>query len=272
MSDNGEGGERLEDGWGPETPPTDHIVRAQNLNIVDRLERTAEMMGGAVISDDTMCVARFETPSLWSNGGYLLRPIAADESTAVGDRLDEFFGEGEAAFFSPVPTPDFTDRGWLRMGHPPFMYRPPGGGVPPVPDGLTVERIEEPPGVPEWEDALARGFPLSAPGQWKPATMYDERAFGLMEFFVGRVGGEVVCTAAAHVAAGVCQVEWVSTLEEHRGKGYGEAVTWAATLAEPDLPAVLISSDLGRPVYERMGYVSVVRFSGWIKPGPPAEG
>lgn len=271
MSDGGDQ-ERLEDGWGPDTPASDHIVRAQNLNIVDRLERTAEMMEGDLISDDTMCVARFDTSSLWSNGGYLLRPIGAGEADQVGDRLDDFFGEGEAAFFSPVPTPDFSDRGWLPMGHPPFMYRPPRGGAPPVPEGLTVEPVTEPAGVPEWEDALARGFPLSAPGGWKSGTMYDERAFGLMEFFVGRVEGEVVCTAAAHVAADVCQVEWVSTLDEHRGRGYGEAVTWAATLAEPSLPAVLISSDLGRPVYERMGFVSVVRFSGWIKPGPPAEG
>jgi hypothetical protein len=40
-------------------------------------------------------------------------------------------------------------------------------------------------------------------------------------------------------------------------------MTWEATLAWPDLPATLIASDAGRPTYERMGYLSVVRVTLW---------
>ena len=56
-------------------------------------------------------------------------------------------------------------------------------------------------------------------------------------------------------------VELVATLPDARGHGYGEAVTWAATLAAPEVPAVLIASDLGRPVYERMGYLALDRWT-----------
>jgi predicted N-acetyltransferase YhbS len=58
----------------------------------------------------------------------------------------------------------------------------------------------------------------------------------------------------------------VSNLARARGKGIGAALTWAATLAEPELPATLISSDDGRPVYERMGYLPIHRFTLWHRP------
>jgi len=56
-------------------------------------------------------------------------------------------------------------------------------------------------------------------------------------------------------------VEFVATVPEARGRGYGEAVTWSATMAEPDLPAMLIATDMGRPVYERMGYAALARWT-----------
>ena len=44
-------------------------------------------------------------------------------------------------------------------------------------------------------------------------------------------------------------------------------MTWAATLADPDQPAVLVASDDGRPVYERMGYLAIERWTAWLRPG-----
>lgn len=82
--------------------------------------------------------------------------------------------------------------------------------------------------------------------------------------FVGYVDDEPVATALGHVASGLQHVECVSTVAEHRRRGYGEALTWAATTLDPTLPAVLISSDQGRPVYQRMGYLAVDRWVFWI--------
>ncbi len=47
------------------------------------------------------------------------------------------------------------------------------------------------------------------------------------------------------------------------GAGFGAAVTWAATLADPSKPALLIASDPGQPVYERMGYLRLMRMTMW---------
>ena len=58
-------------------------------------------------------------------------------------------------------------------------------------------------------------------------------------------------------------VEFISTRESARGRGIGRALTATATVAEPTLPSMLISSDPGRNVYERLGYLPLLRFSLW---------
>jgi GNAT superfamily N-acetyltransferase len=82
-----------------------------------------------------------------------------------------------------------------------------------------------------------------------------------MRMFLGRVDGRAVTAASSIVAHGVNHVEWVATLPDVRGRGFGSAATWAATLADPAVPAVLVATDMGRPVYERMGYVVLDRWT-----------
>jgi hypothetical protein len=89
---------------------------------------------------------------------------------------------------------------------------------------------------------------------------------GGVRLFVADLDGIPVATSGVHIGRGLNDVEWVSTLPACRGRGVGAAVTWAATLAEPALPAVLIASDLGQSVYERMGYIRIQRLTMWHRP------
>ena len=82
--------------------------------------------------------------------------------------------------------------------------------------------------------------------------------------FVGYEDGRPVATAVGTVTDSVVAVEVVSTRPECRGKGYGAAITAAATMAAPHLPAALVSSDLGRRVYEGLGYLAVLRYTLWV--------
>jgi hypothetical protein len=56
-------------------------------------------------------------------------------------------------------------------------------------------------------------------------------------------------------------------MPETRRRGVGRAVTYAATFADPAANAVLIASDDGVGVYERMGYIRLLRLTLWVRFG-----
>ncbi len=81
--------------------------------------------------------------------------------------------------------------------------------------------------------------------------------------FVGRVHGEPVATAAVYLSHGVAGINWVGTAPAHARRGYAEAVTWTAVREGFRRGAALASlqpTHMGRPVYERMGFVAVAEY------------
>ena len=90
---------------------------------------------------------------------------------------------------------------------------------------------------------------------------------GALHYWVGWMGDRPVCTAGTIVHAGVNLVEWVSTSPDAPGKGFGASITFAAATADPASPAVLLSSDAGRPVYERLGFVALALWTLWTRRG-----
>ena len=71
--------------------------------------------------------------------------------------------------------------------------------------------------------------------------------------------------AASIEEAGIVNVVTVATIPSGRRKGGALAVTQAAARPELGLPSALFSSDEGRPVYERLGYVPIMRGSFWYR-------
>ena len=166
---------------------------------------------------------------------------------------------------SPFPTPDLRGDGLALVGHPPFMIRPAGGSPPDPVLGLEIRRVQDVADLMAFERALIEGYPVPGMDPDAVPTLFPPAFLGGgSHAFLGLVDDQPVATASAHVAAGVNHVEFVSTRSDHRGRGIGAAMTWAATVAEPTLPAVLISSDDGRAVYEALGYLPIVRWTLWM--------
>src|SRR5207244_11354745 len=137
-------------------------------------------------------------------------------------------GRGGAA-----PTPGPGAPGLRVVGPPPCLVRPAGGApARPLPPGLVVSEVDDEAGLDELALAFAEAYPVPAGGVAFPA------AAGV-HYWVGRHSGRVVATAMATVHAGVNLVELIACRPAVRGRGFGEALTWAATLADPRLPAVL---------------------------------
>lgn len=145
-----------------------------------------------------------------------------------------------------------------------------------LPPGLTIEQAADP-------AALAEAGPVTMEMMDDPeahaafASAYEAMAFGpdpALVCFVARLDGRPVATSALYTGTGVAGLYGVGTLPEARGRGYGRAVS-AAALAEGRRRGLrigaLLSSDLGLPVYRRLGFREVGSASFYASPEVPPD-
>jgi GNAT superfamily N-acetyltransferase len=225
----------------------------------------AALAGGRSHRTEAIALADPASPVFFDNAAVLLQPPEYTDLPAAISALIEFYpADRHFVLLSAFPTPDLTSYGLELMGHPPFMFRPAGGDAPPVPAGLVVREVDDAAALADFVTTLIDGYPM--PGA-EGTALADARVLGGdIRLFVGYVDEQPVATAGARIGHGVNDVEWVATHPEHRRHGYGAALTWAATLADPRLPAILIASDDGQPVYEAMGYIRLQRLTMWHRP------
>ena len=254
--------ERLETGWFADTPTDDTLLRRYVLANAEWMESVARASGGPVLRTDDVLVVDEHSPHLLLNTGILLRPVEPDRADAVAADVMRFFDGpgGPFSLFCPWPT---ELPGFVTAGHPPLMLRVPGGDRPAAPGELTIEQATTRDELGAYEQVLVDGFPLEELQPWRAGAVFHPANLHVpgTRFFVGRVDGRPVTVATSIVACGVNHIEFVATVPDARGHGYGEAVTWEATMAAPELPALLIATDMGRPVYERMGYLALTRWT-----------
>ena len=254
-------------GWEADTPSGDTFVRDYVVATADWLEDLAGRCDQRFTRDGELALHDPESPEPLVNQALVLDPALAADAAALAARLQEWYDAGSSpgfALFSPWPTADLRPHGFELGGHPPLMLRPAGGVARPAPAVLEVTEVHDAAGLDDFSRVATLGFPIpSLDGRqiW-PEGALDVPGFHL---FVGYAEGEPVCCAGAHIDDRLQHVELVATRPEWRGRGFGEAITWPATLIDATKPAGLLASDDGRPVYERMGYVAVSRFTNWVK-------
>jgi hypothetical protein len=261
----------LENGYSPVTPPGDNLLVDVVRDLGESYRLHAQHAGNRSMVDDELGVALADngSPTPFANTVVPLRPLAAADATAFAQRCTSFFGPhdgGGFAVWSVWPMPDLRPHGFVLGGHPPFMVREPGGRPAPMPPGVRIERVADNASAADFETAMVDGFPVAELQPVQPGAYLGGNARHApgWQHFVAYVDGRPVASSSAYVGERVLRVDNVATLASHRGRGIGAAITWAATLAQPALPAVLFASDDGRPVYERMGYRAMFRGSFWI--------
>ena len=195
------------------------------------------------------------------NSATLLRPMSPSAFDDALERIRGFFSGPGGGFeiWSLWPTPDLSDRGF-ELFHAPAMILPPATEPPPAPAGLEIVEVDDLAGVGAVESLLIESFELEGS---EPGTVLDERALSAWRMWLGTVDGRPVAASAAHASDGYVGVYGVATTPDARGRGFGEALTWAAATSRPGLPAALQASALGRPVYERMGFEVLAPFTVW---------
>ena len=105
---------------------------------------------------------------------------------------------------------------------------------------------------------------MTSPALWEPPN----------HGFLIYADGEAVAAGSASYVNGASYIGWMATLEKFRGRGYAEIILRhmdAAMRRQYGVTeSVLHATELGRSVYERLGYRTVDEFVGYLCPVPGA--
>jgi N-acetylglutamate synthase len=153
----------------------------------------------------------------------------------------------------------------------PGMAMPlPAGGAR-VTHGLDIRQVVDATGQEDHILTLAAGFE-APPGlirPWIGADMWERPGVSM---YVGYVDDKAVTTGIGIVSGRTIGIYNVATIPSARKRGFGAAITHRIAAdgeaAGCDV-AALQASDMGRPVYESLGYRTVVEYDGWIDPVEP---
>jgi len=151
--------------------------------------------------------------------------------------------------------------GLKQTGVLPGMALPLPATAPAAPQGLRVQRMTDTPAYSAGLAVAAEGFgmPLPFAEMAFPESTFDDDG---IRGYVAHANDEPVATATSIQLGSVLGIYNVATLPTRRRSGYGAAVTWhAIDHADPATGAVVLqSSPEGIPVYERMGFRTVVEY------------
>ena len=140
----------------------------------------------------------------------------------------------------------------------------------PVPAGHEIRRATDDAGVEDHLRTAALGFGMPEdmlraivpPDTWRrPGT----------SVYVGYTDGQPVTTGYGRRTGRTIGVYNIATIESARRQGLGAAMTErvaADGAADGCDVAVLQASPMGLPIYERLGYRTVVEYDGWVEPAP----
>ena len=258
----------LENGWRPDTPVGDSVVRRFLFNQADLGDLIADAAGGRHSRTPGVALADVGVPVPYLNQAVLLAPVLAADSPVLAS-IDEFFAGGghQATVLSAWPTPDLTSRGWVLVGHPMFVLRAPVPHMFRSNTGVAVRLAHTAEDLATAEAVAVQGYPLPEAESLAPNAIYGAGLLnGPLRVRIAAVEGTPAAIGSSHVAHGVVNLCLAATLPTARRRGAWESLVWARIDDGPGLPAAAFTSDDSRPGFLRMGFLPVTRFTLWLRP------
>ncbi len=191
---------------------------------------------------------------MWVDGDAAVEHIEA--ARAEAHELGTPFSIMVRAGRSPAVEQAALELGFEQTVRIPGMAVTPDELRDPAAQDVQVLRVET-------ADGLAQALAVGAAGFGIPAELtasiysLEVAALDGLHYYLARVDGRDVATAAGYTIGGATAIFSVAAPPEHRGKGYGGAVTAHAVRDGFDAGAefaALQSSPIGESVYKRLGF------------------
>jgi GNAT superfamily N-acetyltransferase len=231
---------------------------------------------GEVVENRDVYITCCGAPAAEFNTAFLKDPIR--DLGACVRRAIRYFGEVDLPFRITVRDSLVAACAeGLRAAGFREVARMPGMCLRPIPDRskphpeLRIRPVETPADLVHFQATAFAGFGLPAAAGSQYLTE-ELRARPNVRLYVGTLGDRPVCTSALVATDAVAGIYWVATLEAYRGRGLGEAITWAAIEGGRAAGCDVVSlqaSESGRPVYERMGFETPLHYVHFQAGGPP---
>ncbi|MGI8551817.1 MAG: GNAT family N-acetyltransferase [Dehalococcoidia bacterium] len=197
------------------------------------------------------------------NNVLVLGPARPENVFALAE---EFFGGAggysvvvEVETAQPVEAA-LQGRGWTMDEEEPALVLPHlPAEIPPPPAGLTIRWVTDESGFGDFQAVSTTAYVPSLAA----ATDAD------VALFVGSVDGKPTATSRLVRLGSIAEISSVVTEPEYRRRGFGAALTWAAIaegVRRGCATAMLTATELGYPVYVRMGFLPVCTYRTYLPP------
>jgi GNAT superfamily N-acetyltransferase len=248
----------------------DDVLARADRNMLEVWTGLTAAAGGERRDERGLALLSTGLPIAMFNPAFIAEP-GTDHDAALATVRAHYGERGLpfALYFRDEVAPGLADAcvaaGMAEHWRPPLMVLDP---IPPTDEpveGLAIEVVDRST-YDEYLHTLSDGFgmPYEMMAPVLGVATLDIPGFTA---FLGRLDdgtGTAVAGSAVCVTDGTAGVYNVATLPDHRGRGYGAAITAAAGRHGADTAgctrAILQASEAGEPVYTRMGYTTPDRY------------
>lgn len=229
--------------------------------------------GGESVEGDGVLITNSAMPIAFFNVAFITRPLT-NPDTAVR-RIVEYFDDRRLPFIIRVREGvDAAAEKAAEASGIPYSDTVPGmvlDAFPPKsapPDGLEIRTVSNATELQDHIAVIAEAFamPVDFARQFLSPNVLSIPDAAL---YVGYVDGLPVATSALFASHHVAGVYNVACLPSHRKRGFGEALTWHAVHAGAAIGCTIASlqaSEMGEPIYQRMGFRLVAPYRTFIRP------
>jgi N-acetylglutamate synthase len=156
--------------------------------------------------------------------------------------------------------------------HTPIMILTPDNWrtTPPV-ENLVCRRVEDMPSLKSFGETFSRAFGFPNSDFWDSRPLLKTPGLDLI---VGSLDDVPVSTGFGYTFGGITGVWGIATCAEYRGRGIGSAITWAVVTAGQRWgaeAAYLWATQMGFPVYRKMGFRHIQNQAIWVHQPPKMD-